>query len=76
MLGIYLAVITTTLFGQQPGTAPLTISQAVDRASRNFPSVQASGEQVNAAIAGIRIARTNYLPSFKCAGPDQSRDPQ
>ena len=45
---------------QEP--APLTLSQAVDGAVRNYASVRVSREQVNAAAAGIRLARTAYLP--------------
>jgi outer membrane protein TolC len=41
---------------------PLTISQAVDEALRNYPSIKVSQEQINAAAAGIQIARTAYLP--------------
>lgn len=40
----------------------LTLSQAVERASKNYPSVRVSQEQINAAAAGIRLARTAYLP--------------
>jgi outer membrane protein len=40
----------------------LTIAQAVDAALRNYPSVQVSREQINAAAAGIQLARTAYLP--------------
>ena len=43
----------------QPG---LTIAQAVDSALRNYPSVRVSQEQINAAAAGIQLARTAYLP--------------
>ena len=46
----------------QPSSPPLTIQQAVDAALRNYPSVRVSEEQVNAAAAGIRLARTAYLP--------------
>jgi outer membrane protein TolC len=50
-------------FGQQaPLGAPLTLGQAVQRALRNYPSVRVSREQINAAAAGIRLARTAYLP--------------
>jgi outer membrane protein len=49
------------------GTKPLTIEQAVAN-SEKFPSIEASEEQVNAAAAGIRIARTNYLPSVNTIG--------
>jgi outer membrane protein TolC len=40
----------------------LTIAQAVDAALRNYPSIQVSQEQINAAAAGIQLARTAYLP--------------
>ena len=43
----------------QPG---LTLTQAVDAALRNYPSVRVSQEQINAAAAGIQLARTAYLP--------------
>jgi outer membrane protein len=51
-----------TLCGQQPTPSTLTINQAVSQAAQ-FPSILAAQEQVNAAAAGIRLARTNYLPS-------------
>jgi outer membrane protein len=41
---------------------PLTISQAVETALRNYPSVKVSQEQISAAAAGIQLARTAYLP--------------
>ncbi len=47
---------------QAPSPKPLTIGQAVDAALQNYPSVRVSQEQVNAAAAGIRLARTAYLP--------------
>ena len=40
----------------------LTLSQAVEKASKNYPSIRVSQEQINAAAAGIRLARTAYLP--------------
>jgi outer membrane protein len=43
-------------------TRALTISEAVQGALRNYPSVRVSQEQVNAAAAGINLARTTYLP--------------
>lgn len=46
-------------------TAPpagLTISQAVEGALKNYPSIRVSQEQINAAAAGIQLARTAYLP--------------
>jgi outer membrane protein len=51
------------LNAQQAASSPgLTIAQAVDAALRNYPSVQVSQEQINAAAAGIQLARTAYLP--------------
>ena len=44
-------------FGQ-----PLTLTQAVESAWKNYPAVQVSQEQINAAAAAIRLARTAYLP--------------
>lgn len=49
--------------GQQaPSPAGLTLAQAVENALRNYPSVRVSQEQMNAAAAGIELARTAYLP--------------
>ncbi len=42
--------------------APMTLSEAVDSAVRNYPSVRVSQEEINAAAAGIQLARTAYLP--------------
>jgi outer membrane protein len=42
--------------------APLTLAQAVETASKNYPSIHVSQEQIAAAAAGIRLARTAYLP--------------
>ena len=40
----------------------LTIAQAVERSLHNYPSIQVSQEEITAAAAGIRLARTSYLP--------------
>jgi outer membrane protein TolC len=45
-----------------PLTAQLTLAQAVEDALHNYPSVRVSQEQISAAAAGIRLARTAYLP--------------
>lgn len=58
---------SSIVYAQQPGPEPLTIEQAVAR-SGQFPAVSASAEQVNAAAAGIRLARTNYLPAVNAMG--------
>ena len=57
-------VLTMSLIGeaQQVSSTPMTIAQAVETALRNYPSISVSQEQVNAAAAGIDLARTAYLP--------------
>jgi outer membrane protein len=40
----------------------LTLEEAVDFALKNYPAVRASLERVNAAQAGVGLARTSYLP--------------
>jgi len=51
-----------TLAAQQP--VPLTLAQAIERSLGNYPAIRVSQEQVNAAAAGIRLARTAYLPKI------------
>ena len=41
---------------------PLSLTQAVEQALKNYPSIQVSQEQIKAAAAGIDLARTAYLP--------------
>lgn len=41
---------------------PLALAQAVDQALHNYPAIRVSREQINAASAGLRLARTAYLP--------------
>jgi outer membrane protein len=62
-----LVILSCTLVAQRSNQNSLTIEQAVNRAGR-FPSIAAAQEQVNAAAAGIRLARTNYLPSVNAIG--------
>jgi outer membrane protein len=57
------AVIGVLVVAAQAQTRdPLTMAAAVETAARNYPSVRVSREQMNAAAAGIRLARTAYLP--------------
>jgi outer membrane protein TolC len=58
-----IVVLASALSGQT--SAPpsgLTLSQAVENALRNYPSIRVTQEQMNAAAAGIRLAQTAYLP--------------
>ena len=43
-------------------TRAFTLEEAVDFALKNYPAVRASLEQINAARAGVGLAKTNYLP--------------
>jgi outer membrane protein len=40
----------------------LTLTQAVENALKNYPSIRISQEQMSAAAAAIQLARTTYLP--------------
>src|ERR1700676_2755257 len=56
-------VITGALPAQQIASPPtLTLPQAVENSLKNYPSIRASQEQINAAAAAIQLARTAYLP--------------
>ena len=58
-----LGILATALPGQQLVThSGLTLRQAVADALKNYPSIRVSQEEINAAAAGIRLARTAYLP--------------
>src|SRR5262252_4968267 len=60
---VVLMLFTTSIEqAQQAPATPLNIGQAIDSALRNYPAVTVSQEQVNAAAAGIDLARTAYLP--------------
>jgi outer membrane protein TolC len=45
----------------------LTPSQAVEAALKNYPAIRVSQEQIQAAAAGITLARTAYLPRIDAA---------
>jgi outer membrane protein len=60
MRALWILVATPAWLAAQQN--PLTLSQAVSDALRNYPAVKVSQEQLNAAAAGIRLARTAYLP--------------
>jgi Outer membrane protein len=56
---IFLYVSATAAVAQQ---APLTLEQAVQQAVSKYPAVRVSQEEVSAAAAAIKLARTSYLP--------------
>ena len=56
---ILLCLLATGAVAQQ---APLTLEQAVQQAMSKYPAIRVSQEQVSAAAAAIKLARTSYLP--------------
>src|SRR5262245_13834796 len=59
---IFILMSAVPDLAQQTTGVPLTIRQPVEDAIANYPSVAVSQEQINAATAGIDLARTAYLP--------------
>src|ERR1700761_4884918 len=65
---VLLALLTPSpLAAQETTVPPINIRDAVERA-RAFPAIAASEAQGNAAAAGIRSARANYLPDVNVFG--------
>src|ERR1035438_721186 len=62
VFGLVFAAIGPAMGQPVPAAEPLTVGQAVQRAPKNYPSVRVSQEQISAAAAGVRLARTAYLP--------------
>ncbi|RZU39256.1 TolC family protein [Edaphobacter modestus] len=63
----FLVGAVTIVLAQSPSVAPgapseLTIAQVVQDAQQNYPSIHVSEQELNAAVANIRLARTSYLP--------------
>jgi outer membrane protein TolC len=54
--------VTRVVYAQQSQPQPITLSQAVDVALSNYPSIRAAQAQAAAASANIDLARTAYLP--------------
>jgi outer membrane protein len=59
-IGTILLCLVATGAAAQPD--PLTLEQAVQQALSKYPAVRVSQEQVSAAAAAIKLARTSYLP--------------
>jgi len=58
----WMLALTFSVGCQSYAQSALTIGEAVARAQEAYPSVQVTRAQVDAATAGIRLARTHYLP--------------
>jgi outer membrane protein TolC len=60
--GTYLFAAIVFMPALISGQTTVSLADAVHRAQEIYPSVQVSQSQVDAAAAGIRLARTSYLP--------------
>ena len=68
-IGLAILVVSAPLPAQEAAPpAGLTLSQAVENALKNYPSIRISQEQINAAAAGIQLARTAYQPRIDVLG--------
>ena len=58
------SVFVSSASGQtsSPPSRTVSLDEAVNYALQNYPAVRASLEQVNAARAGVALARSQYLP--------------
>lgn len=64
------ALILTATAAAQTGTAspaavatgPISMTEVVQSALRDYPQIHVSQEEFNASVANIRLARTAYLP--------------
>jgi len=64
LLVFAILIVAIRVQAQQIPASGLTIQQAVQNALQNFPSVTVSQQQIEAASAGIQLARTAYLPKI------------
>ena len=63
MAGTSVAVIAQSSPVATPAVpSDLTIVQVVQDAEQNYPAIHVSEQDLNAAVANIRLARTAYLP--------------
>ena len=60
--GVVLAMAAVLPAQQAVPPVTLTLPQTVESSLKNYPSIGVSQEQMNAAAAAIRLARTAYLP--------------
>ena len=61
-LGLLLLLPPLPVAQAQQVETPLTLGSLVEDAQKNYPAIQISQEELNAAGARIRLARTAYLP--------------
>src|SRR5215469_17220071 len=57
------AAAQTSITGSAPvTTGPITLTEVVQTALRDYPQIPLSQEELNASVANIQLARTAYLP--------------
>jgi len=66
-VGCLLAASVVVLAQSQTASTPvaasdLSIVQVIQDAQQNYPAIHVSEQELNAAVANIRLARTSYLP--------------
>jgi len=59
---LLLCNLNSIIRAQTATSIELTLSKAIEQSLKNYPAIQVSQEQVNAAAAEIQLARTAYLP--------------
>ena len=62
---LFFSTLLLPVYAQQ---SSITIGQSVEQALARYPAVRASLEQIEAAEAGINLARTAYLPRTDLLG--------
>ena len=63
LVGASVVVLAQSPVAAAPAADPdLTIVQVVQDAQHNYPAIHVSEQELNAAVANIRLARTSYLP--------------
>ena len=61
-LAFVCVVSRTDAAAQSPGSGPLTLNDAIQRALTNYPAIKESRARAQAAEEGVGVARTAYLP--------------
>ncbi len=61
---LILAAAGSLVAQQAPPLTAVTLTQAVEKSLKNYPSIRVSQEEMNAAAAAIQLARTAYLPKI------------
>jgi len=61
-LWVTAAMAQSVTEGASAAATPVTLTEVVQLALRDYPQIHISQEELNASVANIRLARTAYLP--------------